>query len=65
MLDKHTMSAMCNHLKVENGGAHRAIHDVNAMIKIYLETTDFNKYPSELNALIEKHTKLTYTKKRK
>lgn len=64
-LSKHTMDSMCAHLGFENGGAHRAIHDVNAMIKIYLEITDRSKYPTKIDELIKKHKKLTYTKKKK
>lgn len=64
-LNKHTMSSMCNFLGVNNEAAHRAIQDVNAMIQIYAEITDINKHPDKINALIEKHKKLTYTKLKK
>lgn len=61
-LPKHTMDSMCNYLEIKNGGSHRAIHDVNAMIKIYLDITNFEKYPKKLTELIKKHKKLSYTK---
>lgn len=62
-LKAHKMGSMCEHLEIENGGAHRAIHDVNAMIKIYLEITDLDKHRDKIKDLIKKHKKLTYTKK--
>lgn len=62
-LASHTMSSMCSFLGINNKDAHRAIEDVNAMIQIYAEITDLNKYPEKINSLIEKHKKLTYTKK--
>ncbi|GEK32072.1 hypothetical protein KZO01_23810 [Kurthia zopfii] len=62
-LPSHKMGAMCEFLGINNIAAHRAIHDVNAMIKVYSEIADFNKYPEKLEELIEKHKKLSYTKK--
>lgn len=62
-LNSHTMSSMCSYLGVNNEAAHRAIHDVNAMIQMYAEIADLNKHPDKINALIDKHKKLTYTKK--
>lgn len=53
---------MCEYLAVDNQDAHRAIHDVNAMIQIYLKITDFDLYPAELSTLMKKHKKLTYKK---
>ena len=64
-LPKHTMGDICNHLEIQNGGAHRAIHDVNAMIKIYLDVTDVDKHRKKLTELTKKHKKLTYTKIKK
>lgn len=62
-IKKHTMDSMCNYLGISNVDAHRAIHDVDAMIEIYLEITNQSKYPDKIKSLIKKHKKLTYTKK--
>lgn len=62
-LGTHTMDSVCNFLGIENTSAHRAIHDVNAMIRIYSEITDMNKYPDKINELIKKHKNLSYLKK--
>lgn len=62
-LERHTMDSVCGHLNIVNGQAHRAIHDVNAMIKMYLEMTDFSKYKKQLDELLTKHKKLCYIKK--
>lgn len=64
-LTSHTMNSMCEFLGVDNKAAHRAIHDVNAMIQIYAEIADLNKYPEKIDSLIKKHKKLTYTKTKK
>lgn len=62
-LSSHRMGDVCKHLGVENNAAHRAIFDVNAMIKIYALMTNFNLYEERLEDLLNKHKKLTYTKK--
>lgn len=62
-LDSHSMGAMCKFLGIENHGAHRAIQDVNAMIRIYAEITNLNKHGEKIEALIEKHKTLEYIKK--
>lgn len=62
-LKSHTMSAMCEFLGVDNTAAHRAIHDVNAMIKIYGEITNLSKHSDKINELIKKHKSLSYIKK--
>lgn len=62
-LEKHTMSSMCEFLSIENKASHRAIQDVNAMIRLYAEITDLNKHSEKIEQLIKKHKKLTYTKK--
>lgn len=64
-LESHTMDSVCDYLNIKNHGAHRAIHDVNAMIKMYLDITDKSKYPYKIDELLKKHKKLTYTKKKK
>jgi DNA polymerase III alpha subunit (gram-positive type) len=64
-LEKHSMSSVCEHLNIENLGAHRAIQDVNAMIKAYFEMTDLDKYGEQIEALLAKHKKLSYTKEAK
>lgn len=64
-LERHTMDSMCEFLNVKNGGAHRAIHDVNAMIEIYSNITDMNIHGDKIEDLIKKHKKLTYTKENK
>lgn len=62
-LPRHTMFAMCEFFDIINYSSHRAIHDVNAMIQIYLKITNKDLYNNKLQSLIQKHGKLTYTKK--
>lgn len=62
-LISHKMGDVCSYLGVENNAAHRAIFDVNAMIQIYAQMTNFNLHEEKLEALLKKHKKLTYTKK--
>lgn len=63
-LESHKMSTVCSHLGIQNQGAHRAIFDVNAMIQMYAKMTDLSKNEEEINKLIVKHKKLSYTKKK-
>lgn len=62
-LESHTMGSLCNHFGIENNGAHRAIFDVNAMIKIYSKITDLNLYGEQIEELQKKHKILGYIKK--
>lgn len=62
-LESHSMGAMCKFLGIENNGAHRAIQDVNAMIRLYAEIADLNKHKDKIETLIQKHKTLEYIKK--
>lgn len=62
-LESHTMGSLCNYFGIENNGAHRAIFDVNAMIKIYSKITDLNLYGKQIEELQKKHKILGYIKK--
>lgn len=62
-LESHTMGSLCNYFGIENNGTHRAIFDVNAMIKIYSKITDLNLYGKQIEELQKKHKILGYMKK--
>ena len=62
-IPKHSLSIVCNHLGIGNENAHRALDDVDSMIKVYLEISDTSKRKHRWNYLKSKNTRITYIKK--